>query len=271
MEDVRNPVVAGAFYPGTKESLRKTVEALVGKPPVRKSVLGAVSPHAGYVYSGAVAACVLSSIEPRPVYIIVGPNHTGLGPALSLSRSDSWMTPLGKVSLDGKLREAIMTGSSVIEADNTAHEAEHSIEAQLPILQVLQKEFKFIPIVVGSDDIEVYETAAKDIAGAVKSLGMEKDVVIIASSDMTHYETDASARRKDKAAIKSILELDERKFIALVRDMDVSMCGYGPVAIMLSAVKLLGATRAELVKYQTSGDASGDYSSVVGYAGITVS
>jgi len=139
---------------------------------------------------------------------------------------------------------------------------------QLPILQVLQKDFTFVPIVVASDDLRSYEAAGRDIAGAVKDLGIEKEVVIIASSDMTHYESDESARKKDKIAIDAILELDEKKLIESVRRAGISMCGYGPTAVMISDSKILGAKKAKLVKYQTSGDYSGDYSSVVGYAGI---
>lgn len=271
MADVRSPVVAGGFYPGTKESLLGAIRAMTGELSVKVDAIGAVSPHAGYVYSGPVAAAVLSSIEPKPVYIILGPNHTGLGALFSLSKAGSWKTPLGTVDINEKLRKAILAGSSVIEADDAAHMAEHSIEVQLPILQAMQKEFTFVPIVMAADDLQSCRTAGGDIAGAVKVSGMEKKVVIIASSDMTHYETDESARAKDKAAIEAILELDEEKLFDCVRRMGISMCGYGPTAVMITAAKILGAKITKLVKYQTSGDVSGDYSSVVGYAGITVS
>jgi len=269
--DVRSPVVAGKFYPGTKEALHKTIESMVGVLPGKDDVIGLISPHAGYQYSGSVAGAVLSSVKSKPVYIIIGPNHTGLGAAFSLSKALSWRTPLGDVNVDEGLRGAIIRRSSIIEGDDAAHMAEHSIEVQLPILQVLQKDFTFVPIIVASDDLRSYRMAGKDIACAIKDLGMEKKVVIIASSDMTHYETDESARVKDKAAIEAILELDEEKLYKRVRQMDISMCGYGPTAIMISASKLLGAKSARLIKYETSADASGDYSSVVGYAGITVS
>ena len=269
--EVRSPVVAGKFYPGTKETLRKTIESMVSALPGKEEVIGLISPHAGYQYSGSVAGAVLSSVKPKPIYIILGPNHTGLGAAFSLSKASSWRTPLGEVSVDEGLREEILRRSSIIEADDAAHMAEHSIEVQLPILQVLQKDFTFVPIIVASDDLRSYRIAAKDIAGAVKDLGIEKEVIIIASSDMTHYESENSVMTKDKAAIEAILELDEEKLFNCVRQMDISMCGYGPTAVMISAVKILGAKKAKLIKYETSGDASGDYSSVVGYAGITVS
>lgn len=270
-KEVRNPVVAGQFYPGTKDGLLKMIGAMTGKPAGKEMAIGAVSPHAGYIYSGSVAAGVLSAIEPKPVYIILGPNHTGRGTAFSLSKAGSWNTPLGEAGVDEGLRRAILARSSIIVADDEAHAGEHSIEVQLPILQARRKKFTFIPIVIASDDLRSYRTAGEDIAGAVKELGIGKEVVIIASSDMTHYETDESVRAKDKAAIEAILELDEEKLLDRVRRMDISMCGYGPAAVMISAAKILGAKKAKLVKYGTSGDASGDYSSVVGYAGITVS
>ena len=244
---------------------------MTGKIVGKDEVIGVVSPHAGYVYSGAVAVAVLSSIKPRSKYVILGPNHTGLGAAFSMSKVSSWKTPLGEVAIDEDLREKLLGYSGLIEADDAAHMAEHSIEVQLPILQAMQKEFTFVPIVVASDDLESYRKVGKDIAGAIKELGIQKETVIIASSDMTHYEADESVRSKDKAAIEAILELDEEKLLKRVRQMEISMCGYGPTAVMITAAKILGAKKAKLVKYQTSGDTSGDYSSVVGYAGITVS
>ncbi|MCX5679865.1 MAG: AmmeMemoRadiSam system protein B [Candidatus Omnitrophica bacterium] len=268
---VRRPVVAGQFYPGTKELLLKTIASTINKLPGKDEAIGVISPHAGYIYSGSVAGAVLSSIKPRPKYIILGPNHTGLGVSFSMSKASSWKTPLGDVTVDEDLRKKLLMYSGLIEADDAAHIAEHSIEVQLPILQAIQKKFTFVPIVVASDDLQSYRMMGKDIAGAIKELGIEKEVLIIASSDMTHYESDESVRRKDKAAIEAILELDEEKLFKRIRQMDISMCGYGPTAIMISAAKILGAKTARLVKYQTSGDASGDYSSVVGYAGITVS
>lgn len=268
---VREPVVAGQFYPGAKELLLRTISPLVGKLPGKDEAVGVISPHAGYVYSGAVAGAVLSSIRPRSRYIILGPNHTGLGASFGLSKASAWKTPLGEVGIDEDIRKALLGRSELIRADDAAHMAEHSIEVQLPIMQAIQKKFTFVPIAVASGDLESYRTAGRDIAAAIKDLGMEKEVTIMASSDMTHYESNESVRAKDKAAIEAILELDEGKLFDRVRRMDISMCGCGPAAIMLTAAKILGAKKAKLVKYLTSGDASGDYSSVVGYAGITVS
>lgn len=267
---VRSPVVAGQFYPGTKESLLKTIASMVGKIPDKIEAIGVVSPHAGYQYSGPVAGAVLASIKPKSKYIILGPNHTGLGRSFSMSKAASWKTPLGEAAVDEDLRKVLLGRSGLIEADDAAHAGEHSIEVQLPILQAMQKEFTFLPIVIASDDLESYKAVGKDIALAIKELKIEEEVLIIASSDMTHYESDKSVRTKDKAAIEAILELDLDELFKRIRSMDISMCGYGPTAVMISAAKILGAKKAKLIKYQTSGDTSGDYSSVVGYAGITV-
>jgi len=270
MGTIRNPVVAGQFYPGTKEPLLKMITSMVEKSSVKIEAIGVISPHAGYPYSGPVAGAVLSAIKPKSKYIILGPNHTGLGPAFSLSKAASWKTPLGEVAIDEDLRNKLLSCSGFIEADDVAHMGEHSIEVQLPILQAIQKEFTFVPIVVASDNLDSYKAVGRDIANAIKELGMEKEVSIIASSDMTHYESDESVRTKDKAAIEAILELDSDELFKRIRRMGISMCGYGPTAVMISAAKILGAKKAKLIKYQTSGDTSGDYSSVVGYAGITI-
>lgn len=271
MNLVRNSVVAGQFYSGTKEPLLEMITSMIGKLPIKGEAIGVISPHAGYEYSGSVAGAVLASVKPKSKYIILGPNHTGIGASFSMSKASAWKTPLGEVAVDEALRKKLLGRPGLIEADDAAHTGEHSIEVQLPILQALQKEFTFIPIVIASDDLESYRTAGKEIAGAIKELGIEKEVLIIASSDMTHYESDDSVRAKDKAAIEAILELDEEKLFKRIFEMDISMCGYGPTAVLICAAKILGAKRAKLIKYATSGDTSGDYSSVVGYAGITVS
>ncbi|MCX5685892.1 MAG: AmmeMemoRadiSam system protein B, partial [Candidatus Omnitrophica bacterium] len=158
-----------------------------------------------------------------------------------------------------------------IKDDELSHAEEHSIEVQLPILQYLNKNFKFVPIVISYADLDVYRQIGKALAKSVKDLNLEKDITIIASSDMTHYEPQDAAKKKDSAAIEAILKLDEKELFEKVSSMGITMCGYGPVLIMIAASKALGAKNAKLVKYATSGDVSGDYSSVVGYAGITIS
>jgi len=267
---IRNPCVAGQFYPRSKDALLNEVRALVGSGARKESAFGIVSPHAGYMYSGFVAGSIFASITPKPVYVIMGPNHTGIGEVFGLDPSESWKTPLGEVKIDKALAARIKDNCKDIKDDDLSHAHEHSIEVQLPFLQYLQKDFKFVPITVSYAALDSYKKVGKAIAKSVKDLKLEKDVTIIASSDMTHYESQDSAKKKDAAAIEAVLELNEDKLIRNIAELDISMCGYGPTAIMIVAAKELGAKGARLVKYQTSGDVTGDYSSVVGYAGIIV-
>jgi len=268
---IRNPAVAGQFYPDKREDLSLEIERLTGRIPAEKEdALGMVLPHAGYVYSGAVAASVLAAVNPRPTYIIMGPNHTGLGLPFSISASDLWKTPLGDAKIDGKLTDRILKDCDLVRKDEFAHIHEHSIEVQLPFLQKFCAAFTFVPIVVTPANLEVYRSIGSSMARSIKELNMEKSVSIIASSDMTHYESQKSAKDKDSKALEAIMNLDEEALIKRVRELDITMCGFAPVAIMIAAVKGLGAKKARLVKYQTSADVSGDNSSVVGYAGVII-
>ena len=265
---IRKPVVAGQFYAGSQVSLRKEVTRFTVDKKDVIDVLGVVSPHAGYIYSGPVAGEVLSSVKPKPKYIILGPNHTGYGKPFGLDSREAWKTPLGEVMIDDDLRTAILGSSHYVTEDTLCHDFEHSIEVQLPFLQHLHNDFTFVPIVVASADRKIYRAIGSDIARVVR--GIRKDVTIIASSDMTHYESHDSAKTKDMMAIEKILALDVDGFLDTVEKYDISMCGFAPTAIMLQASIELGATRAVLVKYNTSGDTSGDFAAVVGYAGIIV-
>jgi len=267
----RNPFVAGQFYSGSKDALSKEVARFVAGSKAEDDAIGVVSPHAGYIYSGAVAGSVLGSIKPKDTYIIMGPNHTGLGCQFALSPARIWKTPLGDVETDERLALEIKKNCRLIKDDELSHIKEHSIEVQLPILQYLNKNFKFVPIVISYAGLDVYRQIAKALAKSVKDLNLEKNITIIASSDMTHYEPQDTAKSKDFAAIEAILRLDEEELFKRISSMDITMCGYGPALIMIAASKALGAKKAKLVKYATSGDVSGDYSSVVGYAGITIS
>lgn len=268
---IRNPVVAGQFYPADSSSLSKTLGKLMDKRAVKKDAIGIVAPHAGYIYSGRVAGSVFSSIEPKDTYIIMGPNHTGIGEPFGLSTDRAWKTPLGNVTINRELAVAILKRSDHIREDDISSAGEHSIEVQLPFLQFLQNDFTFVPVVVSYDALDTYRLIGRSIADAIKSMGITSSVAIIASSDMTHYESQEEAKRKDEIAIDAMLELDEARLVESVSALDISMCGYAPAAIMLSAAKELGAKNAQLVSYETSGEASGDYSSVVGYAGIIIS
>lgn len=264
----REAVVAGQFYPGSEEALKKQIKGFIDEEVGREEVLGIVSPHAGYIYSGKVAGVVYSRIVPAETFILLGPNHTGRGRPFALMADGVWKTPLGSVEIDSGMAKEILSESRNLEEDEKAHSYEHSLEVQLPFLQYLKRDFRFVPIILSHAALSVYREIGKTIARVIKL--KQAKTIIIASSDMTHYEPQKSAEEKDKEAIKAILELNEEKLLERVRDLDISMCGYAPVAVTLIACKELGAKKAELIQYMTSGDTSGDYSAVVGYAGVII-
>jgi AmmeMemoRadiSam system protein B len=265
---IRKPVVAGQFYPASASELKAMIRSMVKEKAVKEEVIGLVSPHAGYIYSGVVAGATISRVKFKDTFIIMGPNHTGAGRPLSIMTEGVWQTPLGDVEIDTELAEEILANSKHLEEDDGAHLYEHSIEVQLPFLQYFKPDLKMVPMVFGHPDGAVYKEVGKEIARAVKALGRE--VVILASSDMSHYEPQESAQKKDTQAIGAILKLDEDELLKRVHELNITMCGYAPAVALIVAAKELGATGAELVKYQTSGDVTGDYSAVVGYAGIII-
>jgi len=276
--EVRRPWVAGSFYPGDPEELRRSIEECFrhrlgpGALPKRRKgehrIVALISPHAGYIYSGPVAAhgYYHLALDGKPsTLIILGPNHTGLGSPVAMMGEGAWETPLGVVEIDGELAQAIFKASDIIDVDEIAHLREHSIEVQLPFLQYLYgSEFRFVPICMGLQDLETSRAVGRVIAEASKG----KDVVIIASTDFSHYEPQSRAEQNDRRVIEAILNLDEEEVQRAVRRYGVSMCGYGPVSAAITAAKELGASSAELLAYHTSGDVTGDYSAVVGYASL---
>jgi AmmeMemoRadiSam system protein B/AmmeMemoRadiSam system protein A len=265
---IRKPVVSGQFYPESPSQLKTSVEELIDKSVAKKEVIGLLLPHAGYIYSGSVAGAVISRTKFKDTFIIIGPNHTGMGKPMSIMTQGTWQTPLGEVQINSELAERILTTSRYLEEDHIAHQHEHSIEVQLPFLQYIKPDIKIVPIILAYSPGIIYQEIGKEIAQTIK--GPNKEAVIIASSDMTHYETQESARQKDNKAIEAILALNEDELLKRVSELNISMCGYAPTVSLISASKELGATGAELVKYQTSGDTSGDYSAVVGYAGVMI-
>ncbi|MFC1966723.1 AmmeMemoRadiSam system protein B [Chloroflexota bacterium] len=265
---IRNPVVAGQFYPGSPDQLRSMIKGMVDKKVAKEEVIGLISPHAGYVYSGPVAGAVISRIQFKDTFIIMGPNHTGNGKPFSIMTEGVWKTPLGNVEIDSELGKEILSVSSHLQEDRLAHQYEHSLEVQLPFLQYFKPDVKIVPIVLAFAEGNIYKGIGRGIAEAVKRLNRE--VVILASSDMTHYESQESASRKDNQAIEAILNLDEDELLERVQKLNISMCGYAPAVSLISAARELGAAGAELVRYQTSGDTTGDYTSVVGYAGVII-
>jgi AmmeMemoRadiSam system protein B len=223
------------------------------------------------MYSGSVAGAVYARIELPDSIILIGPNHTGLGAPVSLMAKGSWETPLGRVEIDGPLAAAILSKSSRIHEDSLAHLREHSLEVQLPFIQYFRKDFKIVPIQMLDVRLETCKEVGKAVAEAIAEFkSAMQDVLIVASSDMTHYESARAAKEKDEKAIGHILDLDPDGLYRTVKDLGITRCGFGPAVAMLTACKSLGATKAELVKYTNSGEASGDFDQVVGYAGIVI-
>jgi len=272
---IRPPAAAGTYYNLNPEYLKKQIETsfshkLGPKTMKTKDVKAAIAPHAGYEFSGPVAAWVYSRLE-RANYIILGSNHSGIGSQFSIMKAGMWKTPLGDLIIASDVAEKLL-GTKIIEYDVLAHEHEHSVEMQLPFLQYrFGSNFKFVPIAVMDDFaddalLESCRVVGKAIANVVKK---QKDKwIVIASSDFSHYVPQDVAERNDKLAIKSILKLDEKDFFEKVAEKRISMCAFGAVATTMVAAKELGAKKGELLKYATSGDVTSDTSSVVGYAGI---
>ncbi len=265
---IRRPAVAGYFYPGDRDELIWWLREHMEDTPSRiYRAMGVLSPHAGYLYSGKIAAKVYGKIVIPDLAIIMGPNHTGLGPRASVMARGKWETPLGMVDIDEALAEQILSLAPILEEDHTAHLREHSVEVQLPFLQFMNPAIKIVPMVFYPLRFSEVMEIARAIAQALK----EKDerFVIVASSDMSHYLPSNIAREKDFKAIDEILKLDGQGLIDVVHREQISMCGYIPASIMVEASKLLGAKRAELVAYSHSGEVTGE-EPVVGYAGVVV-
>ena len=265
---IRHPAVAGRFYPNDPNKLQKDLDSYLSTQAPPTSALGCVAPHAGYMYSGPVAGAVFASLALPRRLIVLGPNHTGKGRPLAIMSSGSWATPLGQAPIDSSLAEDLKQRCPLLSDDADAHHREHAIEVELPFLQARRPDFTFVPIALGTGQFDALETLGHAIADAVQS--QAEKILIVASSDMNHYEKDAITRVKDHKAIERILALDPRGLFEVVMREDISMCGFGPTVVMLTAAKRLGATSAELVRYATSGDVSGDREMVVGYAGILV-
>src|SRR5258708_326593 len=266
---VREAVVACKFYPADPRALRAAVKSHLSRARKPIPAVACLVPHAGYVYSGKVAGTVFSAIEIPEHCIVLCPNHTGRGHSLSLMAQGKWVTPLGEVPIASGLARSLMQSFPALADDAAAHRFEHAIEVELPFLQMVRPDVQMVPIAVGTAQPLLLESLGQALA-AVVQVGKDQ-VLIVASSDMNHYEDDDSTRIKDHKAIKKILELDPQGLFDTVMNESISMCGFGPAVAILTAAKLLGARQAELVQYATSADASGDKEMCVGYAGIVVS
>jgi AmmeMemoRadiSam system protein B len=265
---VRHPAVAGQFYPKDQNRLLADLQSYMRVEPEAAPALGCIAPHAGYVYSGHVAGAVYAHVAVPQRCIVLCPNHTGYGTPLSMMSQGVWETPLGEVAIDSSLAGSLLRAFPPLCEDSDAHRGEHAIEVQLPFLLARRGDLRFIPIAIGTRQYSALEGLGHAIANVIADC--DERVLVVASSDMNHYESDAVTRAKDQRAIERILALDSTGLNEVVTQEHVSMCGYGPAIVMLTAAKQMGATSAELVKYATSGDVSGDRRMVVGYAGIVV-
>jgi AmmeMemoRadiSam system protein B len=265
---VRHPAVAGQFYPRNAASLLAEIRSHLTPATEPIPALGCVVPHAGYMYSGHVAGAVYARLQIPARCILLCPNHTGTGHPLSIMTQGAWETPLGTVAIDAELATALRAQFPLLTDDADAHRTEHAIEVQLPFLQAKRPQFRFVPIAVGTRQYEALAGLGHSIGEVLAAL--DEPVLVLASSDMNHYESDQVTRVKDHKAIERILALDPRGLYDVVTSEDISMCGFGPTVAMLTATQRRGATKAELVKYATSGDVSGDRNMVVGYAGVVV-
>jgi len=273
----RKPAVSGLFYPDKKEELLQAVESLFldskfgpgALPPSsneRQKIYGIVSPHAGYVYSGAIAANAFYEISSLnfDTVIIIGPNHYGIGTEVGIMDEGSWITPFGKIQIDGKLASEISDQCSIVEVDPIAHSRDHCIEVQIPFLQYINKSATVLPIILRDQEKNTSIELGKCLAKIIKN----RKVILIASSDLTHYEPNDRAHAKDTKLISSIQEMNTSNFYSVLEDFQVTACGYGAIASVMTAAKECGAVKGKLLRYATSGDVTGDISSVVGYSAI---
>lgn len=279
---LRKPAVAGTFYAGSKDSLEEQIKGCFlhsvgpGKVPVASKkaegkIVGLISPHAGYVYSGPVAAWGFAKVieqESPETVVILGPNHRGFGSPMAIMSQGEWETPLGKVSIDEDFAQKLLQASSLIEEDAKAHQREHSLEVQIPFLQYgFNGEFRIVPLCVAN------QTAATSMSlgEAISSVAEDRsNVLLIASTDLTHYQPREIAEKEDREILNAVTSGNPQNLGTVLSSGDFSMCGYGPVIAVLKAASDLGEARVNLLKYATSGDITGDYSAVVGYASLSV-
>lgn len=263
---IRPPAVAGRFYTADARELARQIQEFCANGKERVAALACLVPHAGYTYSGAVAGAVYSSLQIPAQCILLGPRHFPRGQPMAILSEGSWQTPFGEAQIDSTLADQLVRACPHLREDAIAHEREHSLEVQLPFLQHLVKGLRFVPIVLGTDDYQALENLGSAVAQVVALL--REPVLLVASSDMNHYEDDATTRRKDKRAIDRVLAIDPRGLYDTVHSEGITMCGYAATVAMLIALQKLKAKEAQLVRYATSGDVTGERDEVVGYAGI---
>jgi len=277
----RPPACAGRFYEATAAGLQEQVRSFleIGVDPV--PVKAVICPHAGLMFSGAVAGAVYSRVLLPSIAILIGPNHTGYGPPLSVYAEGEWEVPGGVVPIAAELARTLLDRFPEAQADQRAHQYEHCLEVQLPFLRTRRPDIAVLPIVVGSRSFESCLALGLALVSLIRDAGSESPI-LIASSDMTHcgpgfgqlppagLTADEFARLQDQLALDAVQSLDERRFHATVEERDITMCGYAPTTAVLAAARTLGATRASVIRYATSAEISGDVNRVVGYAGVVI-
>ncbi|MFZ4857752.1 MAG: AmmeMemoRadiSam system protein B [Desulfuromonadaceae bacterium] len=264
----RQPAVAGQFYPGSEQKLRAALSQLIPDNASPIPVKGIISPHAGYMYSGAIAGRLFGRITIPGTVLIIGPNHHGAGEAAALYPDGEWLTPLGVTAINSRFNTLLLQHGRYLRGDKTAHQNEHSLEVQLPFIQYLRPDVTIAALCIGHGDYPPLRDIGSGIAAAIREYG--EDVLIVASSDMTHYESAEAARQKDEMALERALALDGKGLLEVCRSRGITMCGVVPATVMIEAALQLGASQTELVAYASSGDVTGDNRQVVGYAAVTV-
>ncbi len=264
---VRNPAVAGMFYPGDERGLKKELSKFISFNENKKRVIGLISPHAGYVYSGGCAGKGFSMVEIPNTVIILGVNHRGVGYSFAVDGNDSWKTPLGDASVNIELRSKLLEDSEIFRLDSIAGRDEHSLEVQVPFIQYQNPDAKILPITISSNSFKDLKTGGIEIA---KLMNSNKDIMIVASSDMSHYIDAEEAKIMDDKAIEEILNLNPEGLFKTVFENRISMCGVCPVVMMLIAAIESGAKKAEIIEYTNSGKITGDFSEVVAYLSMII-
>ncbi|MCK4847004.1 MAG: AmmeMemoRadiSam system protein B [Deltaproteobacteria bacterium] len=265
---IREPFVAGQFYPKDPALLKDTVDKLLGTARKSMPAISLLSPHAGYIYSGSIAGKTFAQVEIPDKVILIGPNHTGLGERFSVMARGAWKIPLGEIKVDESLAKAVLEGSTLMAPDTEAHAQEHSLEVMLPFIYRLNPSVSIVPITVMNANFEACQDIASAIARAISACS--EDVLIVASTDMNHFESEEITQRKDSLAIKEILKLDAKGLLRITTRESISMCGAVPATIAILASKELGAKTPSLIGHQTSFETNGDAENVVGYAGVVI-
>ena len=271
---IRPPAVAGQFYPETAAKIDAELDVLIRPASVRRKAVAVVCPHAGWMYSGQTAGLVYSNVEIPDRVILVGPNHHGIGSKYAVFSAGTWRTPVGDVPIAEPLAAALLDNCDLLAEDARAHGAEHSLEVQVPMLLRANPNVRIVPILIGGSWPESGgRQNLRDIAAAITQTIQDygKPTLLLASTDLNHYEDQETSKIKDKLVLDAVVNLDEDALMSRVVDVNVTMCGVAPTYIVLHAAKKLGAKHAELLDYRTSGDVSGDFARVVGYGAVVIS